>query len=181
MVSPSALSVGFDSENSSTPSRRFPASDLHFLRGCGPAAVSHHVPVDPSESHLGIQPGTESMLLGQQVHLKDGTNDQHRCRLNHAVPDARNAERPLASVALRYPHPQEGLGDILSRTQLLPQRSSQRSRPWVSIRSNVSLSTPDAPAFARQCPKGRRSGRLVQLSFRLQRGLQLLKRFRRRS
>src|SRR5271168_4967410 len=62
------------------------------------------------------------MLLGQQVHLKDGTNDQHRRHLNHAVPDARNAERPLASVALRYPHPQEGLGDILSRSQLLPQR-----------------------------------------------------------
>src|SRR5271157_124354 len=68
------------------------------------------------------------MLLGQQVHLKDGTNDQHRRHLNHAVADARNAERPLASVALRYPHPQEGLGDILSRDQLLPQ-SFQPSLP----------------------------------------------------
>jgi hypothetical protein len=51
-----------------------------------------------------------------------GPMTQHRRHLNHAVPDARNAERPLASVALRYPHPQEGLGEILSRTQLLPQR-----------------------------------------------------------
>jgi hypothetical protein len=37
------------------------------------------------------------MLLGQQVHLKDGTNDQHRRHLNHAVPDARHTTSELHS------------------------------------------------------------------------------------
>jgi hypothetical protein len=90
------------------------------------------------------------MLLGQEVHLKDGTNDQHRRHLNHAVPDARIAERLLASVALRYPHPQEGLGGILSRTQLLPQRFQPGLKaigvdPFERLAIN-----PDAPAFVRQ-------------------------------
>ena len=84
--------------------------------------VLRHVPVNPSESHLGVQPRTKPILLGQQVRLEDGADDQHRRHLDHAVLDARNAERPLASVALRYPYPQKGLGNILSRGQLLTQR-----------------------------------------------------------
>jgi len=80
------------------------------------------VPINPSESHLGVQPGAETILLRQQVRLEDGANDQHRRHLDHAVPDGRNAQRPLASVALRYPYAQEGLGNVASQSELLPQR-----------------------------------------------------------
>jgi hypothetical protein len=34
--------------------------------------VLRHLPVDLSESHLGIQPGTESMLLGSRSTSKMG-------------------------------------------------------------------------------------------------------------
>jgi hypothetical protein len=81
-----------------------------------------HVPIDPSESHLGVQSGTETILLRQQIRLEDGANDQHHRHLDHAVADARDAERPLASIALWYPYPQEGLWDVAPRNQLLPQR-----------------------------------------------------------
>jgi ATP-dependent DNA ligase len=42
------------------------------------------------------------MLLGQQVHLKDGTNDQHRRRLNHAVPDPEGSRPHLGALLLGY-------------------------------------------------------------------------------
>jgi hypothetical protein len=57
------------------------------------------VPVDPSESHLCVQPGTKAVLLWQQVRLEDGANDQHRRHLDHAVADARHAPIELHSVA----------------------------------------------------------------------------------
>src|SRR5689334_23132443 len=85
--------------------------------------VLRHVPVDPSESHLGVQPGTEAILLWQQVRLEDGADDQHHRHLDHAVADARNAERSLTSIALRYPYAQEGLGVVALSYQLLPQPS----------------------------------------------------------
>jgi hypothetical protein len=59
--------------------------------------VLRYVPVDPSESHLGTQSGAKSILLGQQVRLEDGANDQHRRHLNHAVPDARHTPSELHS------------------------------------------------------------------------------------
>jgi hypothetical protein len=135
------------------------------------------------------------MLLGQQVHLKDGTNDQHRRHLNHAVPDARNAERPLASVALRYPHPQEGLGDILSRSQLLPQRFQPALKAMgvdpferlvinprrPRIRATTAIGFKQDVLATDLVPKGVEAEGWFSLSFRLQRGLQLLNRFRRRS
>ena len=77
-----------------------------------------HVPVDPAESHLGVQPGAEPVLLWQQIRLEDGPDDQHDLHL--AVADGGNAERPPASIALGYPHTQEGLGLVLARVQLLP-------------------------------------------------------------
>jgi hypothetical protein len=40
----------------------------------------------------------------------------------HAITDGRNAQRPLASIALRYPHSQKGLGGVFARHQFLPQR-----------------------------------------------------------
>ena len=40
------------------------------------------------------------MLLGQQVHLKDGTNDQHRRHLNHPIPDARHTPIELHSTLI---------------------------------------------------------------------------------
>ncbi len=101
-------------------------------------------------------------------------NDQHRRHLNHAVPDARNAERPLASVALRYPHPQEGLGDILPRTQLLPQRfqPALKAMGVDPVRTSHAHQPPTPPHSRdngdrlqagrpcdRPCHKGRRSGR----------------------
>src|SRR4051794_4250576 len=99
-----------------------------------------HVPVDPSESHLSIQPGAEPILLRQQVSLEDGTNDQHRRHLDHAVTDARDAERPLASVALRYPYAQEGLGHVAPRNQLLPQHSQPLLRtPVVDPRERLAI------------------------------------------
>src|ERR1700722_13147667 len=82
-----------------------------------------HMPVDPSESHLGVQPGAKAILLRQQVRLEDGANDQHRRHLNHAVADARDAERSLSSIALRYQYAQKGLGKVSPRNQLLPQCS----------------------------------------------------------
>src|SRR5580692_11274910 len=85
-----------------------------------------------------------------------------------------------------------GLGTYFPELSSSHSVSSQRSRPWVSIRSNVSLSTPDAPAFATTAigfkqdvlatdlvPKGVEAEGWFSLSFRLQRGLQLLNRFRR--
>jgi hypothetical protein len=62
-------------------------------------------------------------LLRQQVRLENGADDQHHRHLHHAVADGRNAERPLASVALRYPNAQEGLRGVGPQGQLLPQRS----------------------------------------------------------
>ena len=79
------------------------------------------MPVNSAESHLGIHPWTEPILLWQQVRFEDGTDNQHHRHLNNSVANGRNAQRSLASVALRYPHTQEGLGSVPSRQQLLPQ------------------------------------------------------------
>ena len=47
-----------------------------------PPPMLRDVPINPSESHLGVQPGAETILLRQQVRLEDGTNDQHRRHLD---------------------------------------------------------------------------------------------------
>jgi hypothetical protein len=86
-----------------------------------PPPMLRHVPVDPAESHLGVQSGAKAILLWQQVRLEDGPDDQHHRHLDHAVADGGDAERPPASVALWYPHPQEGLRSVAPRDQLLPQ------------------------------------------------------------
>jgi hypothetical protein len=78
-----------------------------------------HMPIHASERHLGVQSRTEAILLRQQVRLENGADDQHHRHLHHAVADGRNAEGPMASVALWYPNAQEGLWGIGPRDQLL--------------------------------------------------------------
>jgi len=85
-------------------------------------SVLRHVPEHASERHLGVQLGAEPVLLRQEVRLEDGADDQHCRHLHNTVADGWNAERPLASVALRYPHTQKGPRGVHPRFQLLPQR-----------------------------------------------------------
>src|SRR3974390_62826 len=83
--------------------------------------VLRHMPVDSSDGHFGIHSGTKPILLWQQVCLEDRPHHQYHGHLDNAVADSRDAERSLASVALRYPHTQKGLRSVYSRNQLLPQ------------------------------------------------------------
>ena len=150
-----------------------------------PPPMLRYVPIDPSESHLGVQPGAEPILLWQQVRLEDGANDQHSRHLDHAVADARNAERPLASIALRYPYAQEGLGHVAPRSQLLPQLSQPLLRalgvdPRERLAIHPCCSRVGAAATVgfRQnvrsadfVPQGIEPEGRFSLSFRLQRGL----------
>ena len=63
------------------------------------------------------------MLLGQQVHLKDGTNDQHRRHLNHAVPDGTGCREAVGLRCSSVFHTRRrGLGTYFPELQLLPQR-----------------------------------------------------------
>jgi hypothetical protein len=71
--------------------------------------------------HLGVHLRTEAVLIAQQVRLEDRPQHQQRRHLDHAVADARDAERALAAVALWYPHAQQGLWPIVANPQLLPQ------------------------------------------------------------
>ena len=83
--------------------------------------VLRHMPEDSTDGHFGIESGTKSILLWQQVRLEDRPDHQHHRHLDHTVADRRDAERSLASVALRYPYTQKGLGAYVPATQLLPQ------------------------------------------------------------
>src|SRR3954467_10170924 len=80
-----------------------------------------NVPEGLANRHLGVHPRTEAVLIAQQVRLEDRPQHQQRRHLDHAVADARDAERALAAVALWYPYAQQGLWPIVASPQLLPQ------------------------------------------------------------
>src|SRR5215213_11710702 len=149
-----------------------------------------HVPVDPTESHLGVQPRTEAILLRQQVRLKDWPNHQQCRHPDHAVGDARKAEWTTASVALWYTHPQEGLGRVLARDQLLLQPFQPSRRPLGFNLRKAHAVHPRRPRIGAAASVGFLQDGLAtdlvperveaevwfSLSFRLQRGLERLNR-----
>src|SRR3954463_1756480 len=84
-------------------------------------SVVRDVPKSPTDGHLGIHPGSETVLVRQQVRLEDGADYQQRSHLGHTIGNGGNAERPLSAVAFRYPDAQEGLRPVAAVPQLLPQ------------------------------------------------------------
>src|SRR3954449_12225551 len=157
----------------------------------------HHLPppalgdveVGPADRHLGPQPGAEPVLLGREVGLDDGPEHQQRRRLGDAVADARDPERPLAAIALRYPDPQEGPRAVGPGPQLLPQRSQPSLQPpgldrleSLAIDPRGAGVTPAMPVGFGQdvrtmdlVPEAVEAEGRFRLSFRPQRGLQLPK------
>ena len=138
-------------------------------------------------------PGRNPYCCGSRSASKIGPMTSTTAICDHAVADGRNAERPLASVALGYPHAQEGLGDVISRNQLLPQRSQpplnslgfdrlerfsvDPRRP--GIRPATSVSFQQNVLAIGFVPEGVEAEGWFSLSFRLQRGLELLNGFKR--
>jgi hypothetical protein len=72
------------------------------------------VPEGLANRHLGVHPRAKAILIAQQVRLEDRPQHQQPRHLDHAVADARNAKRALATVALWYPHAQQGLWTIVA-------------------------------------------------------------------
>jgi hypothetical protein len=144
-----------------------------------------NVPEGLANRHLGVHLRAEAVLIAQQVRLEDRPQHQQRRHLDHAVADARDAERALAAVALWYPHAQQGLGPIVASPQLLPQLFQPSvlsvggnlvERHPVTARSTVVTTARSVGFFEDVGPTHfvpQRVEPIVRfgLSFRLQRGL----------
>jgi len=65
------------------------------------------------------------VLFRQQVGLENGFQDQHRRRLNHAIRDGRDPQRPFAAIGLRDHHPTYRLWAV----RLIPETFRQSAQP----------------------------------------------------
>ena len=79
------------------------------------------VPEHPPHGHLGVQSGTEAVLIVQQVRLEDRTDHQHHRHHDRAVTDGGDAQGPASAIALGDPHSQQGLGAVRPVRQLLSE------------------------------------------------------------
>jgi hypothetical protein len=144
------------------------------------------VPEGPANRHFGVLFRAEPELLGQQVRLEDGTQHHQHRHLDHAVADARDAQRALAAVALRDPHAQEGLGPVFAGLELLPQpfqpplpSRGLDGRERLAVHAGCTAVAAACAVSFRQdiraadlVPQGVEAEGWFSLSFRLQRGLQ---------
>src|SRR5271168_346193 len=164
--------------------RRKIVAEISIYHLC-PAMVAN-VPEGLADCHLGVHLRAEAVLIAQQVRLEDRPQHQQRRHLDHAVADARDAERALAAVALWYPHAQQGLWPIVANPQLLPQLFQPSILPVCGdlverhpVAAGGTVVTPACPVcfFEDVGPTHFVPQRRVEpkvrfgLSFRLQRGL----------
>src|SRR4051794_17656990 len=87
------------------------------------------MPEGLANCHFGVHLRAEAILVAQQVRFEDRAQHQEHRHLDHAVADARDPERALAAVALRYPDAQQGLWPVVAGPQLLPQLSQPSLSP----------------------------------------------------
>src|SRR4051794_41906355 len=80
------------------------------------------VPKSPTDGHLGIHLGSETVLVRQQVRLEDGADHQQRTHLGHTIGNGGKGQAPLAALAFCYPEPQEGRRPGTAAPPLPPPR-----------------------------------------------------------